>query len=94
MTNMKNIEPWFTGYICQTLDDSKLHYHHCKTWFRLFPNEDVNTYSIKGVKNKNNENEVIVYKGKNISWCINTKAPIIFQGTLQNFKKWLETVII
>lgn len=87
---MYNVEPWFIGYICQALDDSKLHYHHCSTWFRLCPDDKENTYSIEGIKNSNNENEVVVYKGNNISWCHNTNAPIIFKGTLQDFKEWLQ----
>ena len=87
---MYDVEHWFIGYICQALDDSKLHYHHCRTWFRLFPDDKENTYSIEGIKNSNNENEVVVHKGHNISWCYNTKAPIVFQGNLQDFIKWLQ----
>lgn len=83
----------YIGCICQVLDDTKVNYHHCNTWFRLFPDDKENTYSIEGVKNSNNENEVAVYKGHNISWCHNTKVPIAFQGTLQDFKRWLEKVM-
>ena len=78
----------YIGHICQVLDDTKVNYHHCNTWFRLFLADE--EYSIEGIKNKHNENEVIVYKGKNISWCHNTKAPIVFQGNLQDFENWLE----
>lgn len=79
------------GSICQVLDASKLHYHHCATWFRLFPDDKENTYSIKSIKNNNNESEVVVYKGWNISWCQNTNAPIVFQGNLQDFEDWLQS---
>lgn len=82
-----NYDYCFIGRISQTLDDSKAKYHHCNTWFRLFLDDD--TYSIESIKN-NNINEVVVYKGDNISWCHNTKAPVVFQGTLQDFKRWLE----
>ena len=46
-------------------------------------------YSIEAEK-INNVNEVVVYKWNNISWCHNTNAPIVFQGILQDFEKWLE----
>lgn len=82
-----DIEYWYIGYICEALDNSKLHYHHCYTWFKLFLEDGI--YSITAIKN-NNDNEVVVYKGDNISWCKNTNAPIVFQGTLQDFEKWLQ----
>ena len=79
----------YIGGICRVLDESELHYHHCNTWFRLFPDDKESTYSIGSIKNNNNESEVVVYKGWNISWCHNTNAPIVFQGNLQDFKNWL-----
>ena len=82
-----NYDYCFIGSICQALDDSKVKYHHCHTWFRLFLEDDV--CSIESTKN-GNTNEFVVYKGNNISWCKNTKAPIVFQGTLQDFVSWLE----
>lgn len=88
----RDVEYWYLGRICQALDDSNLHYHHCKTWFRLFPDDKENTYSIEGVKNNNNENEVVVYKGWAIDWCHNTNAPIVFQGSLEDFKSWLQNI--
>lgn len=80
------VEPWYIGYISQVLDDSKVKYHHCQTWFRLFLEDG--DYSIEAIKN-NKMNEVVVYQGGNISWCHNTKAPIVFQGTLESFSDWL-----
>jgi len=80
----------YIGRICQILDNAKVNYHHCNTWFRLFLNDG--NYSIETEK-INNISEVLVYKGDNISWCHNTKAPIMFQGTLQDFEKWLEQAI-
>ena len=66
-------------YIC---DSSQVKYHHCYTWFRLFLKDGI--YSITAVKH-NNVNEVVVHKGE----IINTKAPIVFQGALQDFENWL-----
>lgn len=77
----------YIGYICEALDNSKAKYHHCNTWFKLFIEDDV--YSITAIKN-DDENEVVVYKGNNISYCINTNAPTVFQGSLQNFRNWLQ----
>lgn len=82
-----DVEHWYIGYICKILDDNNAEYHHCGVWFRLFSEDS--TYSIAAVKN-DNVNEVIVYKGHHISWCINTKAPIVFQGALQDFEHWLQ----
>ena len=81
-----DIDYSYIGRICEILDDSRVHYHHCNTWFRLFLEDG--DYSITAIKN-NHENEVVVYKGNNISWCTNTNAPIVFQGTLQDFTHWL-----
>ena len=44
---------------------------------------------IKGASDNGN-NKVVVYKGSDIDWCINTKVPIAFQGTLQGFENWLK----
>lgn len=77
----------YIGRICQVLDNTKVNYHHCNTWFRLFLNDS--NYSIEADKT-NNINEVVVYKGDNISWCHNANAPIVFQGNLQDFENWLE----
>lgn len=76
----------YIGYICEVLDNSRIEYHHCNTWFKLFLEDGV--YSITSIKN-NNKNEVIMYKGDNISRCKNTNEPIVFQGTLQNFEMML-----
>ena len=88
---MNNVEAWFIGYISQALEKSKVKHHHNRTWFYLFLEDNV--FCITGRKNDKNENEVIVYKseiGKTISWCENTNAPIVFQGTLQIFENWLQ----
>lgn len=79
---MRNADYWYIGYICEILDDSKLHYHHCDTWFRLFPNSSAE-YSIGGIKNDNGENEVVVYRSKG------EKIQPVFQGSLDGFKEWL-----
>lgn len=81
------VDACYIGYICQVLDNNQIEYHHCGEWFRLFLKDGI--YSITAIRN-NNENEVVVYKGINISLCINTKVPIVFQGTLQDFEDWLQ----
>ena len=93
-----DIDYWYIGYIDTALDNAEVNYHHCRTWFRLFLGDKI--YSIDVIKNKNygddiikdfdNNNRVVIYEGDNISWCINTKAPIVFQGTLNEFTEWLE----
>lgn len=82
---MKDIEHWYIGHICEALDNSGLPYHHCRTWFRLFPDEEKNTCSIEGVKNDDDTREVVVYKGKTFSW----RSPVVFRGTLQEFETYL-----
>ena len=77
----------YLGYIDEILDKSEVSYHHLGLWFRLFLEND--TYSIKGIEDNGN-NKVVVYKGSDIDWCINTKVPIAFQGTLQGFENWLK----
>ena len=85
---MHNIDLYYIGYICEVLDNNQAKYHHCHTWFKLFLENNI--YAITAIKN-NAENRVVVYKGDNISWCINTKAPIVFEGTLQDFENWLQS---
>lgn len=76
----------YIGFICQILDDAKVNYHHCDTWFKLFLNDG--DYCIE--TRINSIKEVVVYKGNHISWCHNANAPIVFQGNLQDFADWLE----
>ena len=83
---VRDVEHWYIGYICEILDNSKVKYHHCRTWFRLFLEDG--EYAITAVKN-NNINEVVVRKGNGVDRCISIKAPIVFQGTLQDFENWL-----
>lgn len=71
----------YIGRICEVLDNTKANYHHCNTWFRLFLQDG--DYTITTEKN-NGSSEVLVRKG------ISSKNPIVFQGTLQDFKSWLE----
>lgn len=78
----------YIGCICQILDNNQVKYQHYHTWFRLFLGDDV--YSITAVKH-NKDHEIVVYKGDNISWCRNTKATIVFQGSLENFNNWLQS---
>lgn len=73
----------FIGYVCEVLDLSRVKYHHCCTWFKLFLKDDV--YSVV-TTNDSGKNEVVVCKG----FGARTKTSTIFQGTLQEFENWLQ----
>lgn len=77
---MRNSDLWYIGYICEILDNSKFHYHHCNTWFRLFPNSGAE-YLVKGIKNLSNINEVVVHQAK--------ESQPVFRGSLDDFREWL-----
>ena len=72
----------YIGSICQVLDNTKVNYHHCNTWFRLFLQDG--EYKITAEKN-NGSSEVVVRKG------LSRISPIVFQGTLQDFENWLQS---
>ena len=85
---------WYSyiGFICQILDECKVNYHHCGTWFRLFLNNQVysvNTIKVDNYKSDiNKNNRIIVRKEK----CTNNiiQDSVVFQGTLQEFDNWLQ----
>ncbi len=83
---------WYSyiGFICQILDEYKVNYHHCGTWFRLFLNNQV--YSVDTIKvdycksDIDKNNRIIIRKEK----CIANNISVVFQGTLQEFDNWLQ----
>lgn len=84
----------YIGSICAALEVSGVKYHHCRTWFRLFLENE--TYSVGSMNNEHFgkgfdcPDMVIVYKGDNISRCENANKPVVFQGTLDDFENWLQ----
>lgn len=89
------MDNWYIGNICAALEASGVKYHHCRTWFRLFLKNE--TYSVGSINDEhliddivNRTGMVIVYKGDNLSRCENSNRPVVFQGTLDDFKNWLQ----
>lgn len=84
----------YIGNICSALDASNVKYHHCRTWFRLFLKNE--TYYVSSINDEHFgkgfdcPDMVIVYKGDNLSRCENSNGTVVFQGTLDDFKNWLQ----